>query len=204
MLLSLLEVEIKHKKISKEETVQLQQIEESCYKTLDTAVCHINDSCGSLSATLSPNVANIQMHLNVFEDRNKEDISLASNGLMNYNICLNTETEQQHTECDSSYTIICVPNQILNNGKYKNKNSGSFEFVINPQATIAIPMCVGTILTYSGYLLTHRQQICKKDLNAKPFVNIISYHSKRLFENMMQFFRRYLGDVKFKIILFVT
>ena len=90
------------------------------------------------------------MHLNVFKDRNQEDIKLASNDLMNYNICLNTETEQQHTKCNLSYTTICVPNQILNKGKYKNKNSGSFKFVINPQATIAIPMCVVTILNYSG------------------------------------------------------
>ena len=162
---------------------------------LDTAVGHINNSCRSLRATLSPNVANIQMHLNVFEDRNQKDIKLVCNGLMNNILCLNVETEQPHTECNSSYTIICVHNQILNESKYTNKNCGSSKFVINPQATIAVPMCVGTILTYSDYLLTHRQQICNKDPNAKSFVNIVSFNSKQLFENMMESFRRYLGDV---------
>ena len=77
---------------------------------------------------------------------------------------------------------------MLNQNVYTNKNCGSFELVINSKAIIVIHLCVGTILTYSGYLLTHRQQIRNKDPNAKPFVNIVSYNSKQLFENMMTSF----------------
>ena len=65
---------------------------------------------------------------------------------------------------------------------------------MNSDSMIVIPMAIGTILTYSGFLLTHRQQIQNKTTVDKPFVNIVSYSSKRLFENMMTSFRRYLDD----------
>ena len=42
------------------------------------------------------------------------------------------------------------------------KNRGSFELIINSDSTIVIPMAIGTILTYSGFLLTHRQQMQNK------------------------------------------
>ena len=135
------------------------------------------------------------MHLNVFEERNKGDDVLPMKGFMNYNLCLNVETEQPHTECNSSYTIICVPNQKLNAHLPGNKNSACFQLILNQDTTISIPFTVGTILTYSGYLLTHRQQILNRDSNSNPFINLVSYNSKRLFENMMESFRRYLGDV---------
>ena len=165
-----------------------------CYKTVERAINQINRSCNFLNKTLSPNVANIQMHLNVFEERKKNDYLLPSNGFMNYNLCLNAETKLPHTECDSSYTLICVPNQKLNNHVPGNKNNACFQLVVNSKTTISVPLTVGTILTYSGYLLTHRQQILNRDSNLNPFVNIVSYNSKRMFENMMESFRRYLGD----------
>ena len=117
---------------------------------------------------------------------------LVRSGIVNYNLCLNAETEHAHTECDSSFTIICVPNQEVNRKAKKIKNSGSFEFVVSHEETIVIPMEIGTIITYSGYLLTHRQQIRNKDSEVPPFVNLVSYNSKRLFENMLESFRRYL------------
>ena len=170
----------------------MHNIEESCYKLMETATNIINNLCSALKKTLSPNVANVQIHLNMFEERHENDNSLATRGLVNYNLCLNAETEEVHTECDSSYTVICVPNQIMNKNKNGSTNSGSFEFIINSKSTIVIPMTIGTIFTYSGFLLTHRQQIRNKSTIDKPFVNIVSYSSKRLFENMMESFRRYL------------
>ena len=50
-----------------------------------------------------------------------------------------------------------------------------------------------TIITYSGYMLTHRQQIMNLDSLVVPFVNIVAYNSKRLFSNLMESFRR---DIK--------
>ena len=159
---------------------------------MEDAINNINNSCGTFAASLSPNVANIQTYLNVFENRDKDDIKLASRGFINYNLCLNAETEQPHTECDCSYTIIAVPNQLLSEKPKTKKNSGTFQLIINPECTVVLPMTIGTMFTYSGYLITHRQQIRYKDSNEKPFVNIVSYSSKRLFENMMESFRRYL------------
>ena len=186
--------EIKHKKSTNDELKELESIEKSCCKTMEIAIDRINHCCTPLVKTLSPNVSNLQMHLNMFEDKNQEDIKLHFGGLVNYNLCMNAETQHAHTECDSSYTVICVPNQTLSKAKNGFKNRGSFELIINSNSTIVIPMTIGTIFTYSGYLLTHRQQIQNKSATDKPFINIVSYSSKRLFENMMESFRRYLDE----------
>ena len=44
----------------------MEQIEESCYKTMEMATDIINNHCGPLKKTLSPNVANLQIHLSMF------------------------------------------------------------------------------------------------------------------------------------------
>ena len=76
----------------------------------------------------------------------------------------------------------------------KKKNIAKFELNLNNDSMMIIPMDVGTVFTYSGFLLTHRQQIHNETSSAPPFINIVSYNSKRLFENMLQSFRRYLED----------
>ena len=109
--------ETKYKKITKDQVIQLEQIEESCYKTMEKAINHVNCTCTPLIKTISPHVANVQMHLNLFEERNQKDLDLPIMRLINYNLCLNAEPVQAHTECDSSYTVICVPNQITKKKK---------------------------------------------------------------------------------------
>ena len=89
-----------------------------------------------------------------------------------------------------------MPVQLSKKNSLRRKNKGKFELNINKDDTLIIPMEVGTCFTYSGYLLTHRHQIHNPNDEANPFVNIVSYNSKRLFENMLQSFRRYLGDDK--------
>ena len=65
---------------------------------------------------------------------------------------------------------------------------------INEDDTFIIPMEIGTTFVYSGFLLTHRQQIHNFSGDTVPFTNVVSYNSKQLFENMLQSFRLYLGD----------
>ena len=93
-------------------------------------------------------------------------------------------------EHDSSYTIITVPpqneNSKLTNGKY---SLARFELVINSYTTIVIGMYPGVIFSYSGYMLTHRQQLNKSRKDNEMFVNVVSYNSKRLFSNLMESFR---------------
>ena len=99
-----------------------------------------------------------------------------------------SEEFKEKKSCKPETLFICSKSQ-----KTKTKkNSGTFQLIINPECTVVLPMTIGTMFTYSGYLITHRQQIRYKDSNEKPFVNIVSYSSKRLFENMMESFRRYL------------
>ena len=74
------------------------------------------------------------------------------------------------------------------------KNKGRFELNLNENKTFIIPMEIGTSLVYSGFLLTHCQQIHNLSCDTNPFVNVASYNSKQLFENMLQSFRHYLGD----------
>ena len=54
----------------------------------------------------------------------------------------------------------------------------------------------GTVFTYSGYMMTHRQQLRKRAKKGDPFINIVSYNSKRLFGNMMESFRRDIAEDK--------
>ena len=89
---------MKYKKITEDQLEQLEQVEEICYKTIEAAIDQINYNCTPLIKTISPLVNNVEMHLNVFEERNQQDIDLPTKGLVNYNLCLNAETEQAHTE----------------------------------------------------------------------------------------------------------
>ena len=65
--------------------------------------------------------------------------------------------------------------------------------MLNQNQVINVPMHQGTIIAYSGCMLTHRQQIMNLDTLVLPFVNIVAYNSKRLFSNLMESFRR---DIK--------
>ena len=97
---------------------------------MEMAVEHINQHFTLLLKILSPNAAKSQLHLDVFDERNKKDRKLSDNGLMNYNLCLNAETEQAHTECDSSYTVICVPNHIQSKTRNGNQILGVSNFIL--------------------------------------------------------------------------
>ena len=59
-----------------------------------------------------------------------------------------------YTECDASYMIIAVPNQ-SREPKSTGGNIVKFEFNVNDDCTIFIPMDIGSVFTYSGYLRTH-------------------------------------------------
>ena len=65
--------------------------------------------------------------------------------------------------------------------------------MLNIDQIIIVPMHPGTIITYSGYMLTHRQQIIDLNTLSILFLNIVAYNSKRLFANLMESLRR---DIK--------
>ena len=69
-------------------------------------------------------------------------------------------------------------------------NKAEFEFNISDSEAIVIPLDIGTTLVYSGYMLTHCQQIRKLDNDVKPFINIVSYNSQKMFNHLKESFRR--------------
>ena len=161
---------------------------------METSIEKMNIHFAPLRKTISPMISKLQVHVDAFVEKEKEDRKIAEYGFVNYNLCLNAQTTEKHTECDASYTIISVPLQLNKKVDLVRKNKGKFEMNINENCTFIIPMDIGTCFTYSGFLLTHRQQIHMLSKQANPFLNIVSYNSKQLFENTLQSFRRYLGD----------
>ena len=133
----------------------------------------------------------VQNVLDIFPEKKREDRHMENNGFINSHLCINAQTEIAHTEHDSSYTVIAVPQQkdtsLATNGKYC---LARFEFVVNSYTSVVIPMYPGVIFSYSGYMLTHRQQLNKSRSNNEIFTNVVTYNSKRLFSNLMESFRR--------------
>ena len=99
------------------------------------------------------------------------------------------DEKKKHTECDSSYTIISVPDQEKKSNKIGNYNMAKFELNLNEHKALVVPLEFNTILIYSGFLLTHRQQIFKLNENVDPFINVVSYNSQKLFKHLMAFDR---------------
>jgi len=139
---------------------------------------------------LSPSISVLQSHFNTFGTNMKsQDLSyFVNNGLINMHYCINTETMQYHTEQDQLYTIIAVPQQVQ---IHQHKRQGAnFEFYINEENIFVVEMFPNTSFKYSGYLLTHRQQLMKEQYKNHLFLNISTYCSKRLYDNMMKSFHR--------------
>ena len=114
---------------------------------------------------------------------------------MNNQLCKNTQSLIPHTECDASYTIIAVPGQEkITKGNKSKKKRATFDFFLKSDSSknsiIVLSLHKGVTFCYSGFLLTHCQQIDNLSDSCVPFLNIVTYNSKRLFENMMQSFRR--------------
>lgn len=50
--------------------------------------------------------------MDLYPGKSSEDTQFAKSGFITYNLCINAQTAERHTECDASYTIIAVPNQL--------------------------------------------------------------------------------------------
>ena len=139
---------------------------------------------------ISPNISKLQIHFDLFGKEKQDEYSLQKYGILNAHLCLNAQTRVKHTECDSSYTIISVPPQEKEKTVKGMYNKAEFEFNISNEEAVVIPLRMGTTLVYSGYLLTHRQQIRKLNEDVKPFINVVSYNSQKMFNHLMESFCR--------------
>ncbi len=87
------------------------------------------------------------------------------------NINVNANAKYLHSELDSTYTTILVPNQ------GGSSNFILFEFLINEQNSLKIKFGNNSGLTYSAYCLSHRQYLTQ----GENCMNISTYSGKRVF-----------------------
>ena len=183
----------KKKTVSESESYQQLMLQRKIFGFSRIAINHVFSTFRVAQSNLSPNISKLQIHFNLFDEHQTDQMFLQKNGILNAHLCLNAQTKMKHTECDSSYTTITVPPhdiETTNTGIY---NKAEFEFNLTDDEAIIIPLDIGTTLIYSGFMLTHRQQIRKMNENMKPFVNIVLYNSQKMFNHLMESFRR---DIK--------
>lgn len=149
--------DIEKEKITTEQKECLRKIDENIRCFMERSLDNIQKPFTPLQKTISPMIDKLQPHLNIFPDKTKKERKLVIQGFINYNLCLNAQTQQRHTECDASYTIISVPSQLDKVYLKEKKNKGKFELNLNENETFIIPMNIGTSFIYSGFLLTHCQ-----------------------------------------------
>ena len=181
------------KKITSEEKQQMICIEKKIEGEMVVGIKNISKKLSSMPSITSPEVETLRHLLHL---KHKDDIKykLPEFGFLNCHVCFNAETEIQHTECDSSYTLITVPVQPITEGKGASYNNGVFQFVVNKNEIVTLQMKPGVSFCYSGFLLTHWQQIYKKSSSHPDFVNIVTYNSRMFFEHLMESFRRFINQ----------
>ena len=123
-----------------------------------------------------------------------KDMKVNRENLRSYLSCqlnINATTRYSHTERDRTYTIIHVPEQSECNGNYY------FHFHISDSDCLQIQLDEKVTIAYSSYLLTHsqRKSAVEKETN---FVNISSYFSERLFNNVHKSMRRMYNSLSKK------
>ena len=192
--LSLAEFAPKKRKFTDTQLATKDALKHKMFHFLHFSVTHMFSTLRKLQDTFSPHITTLQHHFDFNDETQEYEYKLQKKGILNVHICHNAQTEIKHTECDASYTIISVPNQdkkIDSSGKH---NLAKFEFNLDQDKALVIPLEFNTILIYSGFLLTHRQQIQKLNDNFEPFINVVSYNSEKLFKHLMESFRREINE----------
>ena len=175
---------------------QVEEIEKRVNVVMNQTLLLVTKKNPFCKSSLSQKVSKLQIHEEFVDGKIENDNHLLKNGFINSFLCVNARTGDFHTEMDSSYTILCVPEQKQEVSKNQKKNVGQFELFINTGKIMLILMKIGTIITYSGYMVMHRQQVRNLCHESDPFINLATYNSKRLFGNMLESFSRNIGITK--------
>lgn len=192
--LSIAEFAQKKRKFTDDQITGRDDLKKKMFHFLHCTVSHIFSSIHNLQHAISPHVAILQNHFDLVDKTQEDQFNLQKKGILNVHICHNAQTEMKHTECDASYTIISVPDQGTKKSKDGKQNLAKFEFNLDEKKALVVPLEINTILIYSGYLLTHRQQMYKLNENFNPFINVVSYNSEKLFKHLMESFRREINE----------
>lgn len=99
------------------------------------------------------------------------------------NFCTDAHTKILHTELDCCFTLLFVPPQ------RKSGRKVHFHIQLDGEKDLYLEMSPQVCLTYSAYLLTHRQSleinegVDNNESNGQKFYNVAAYSSQRLFNN---------------------
>ena len=145
----------KKEPVDKNET--LSQLKSKVYQFLKTCLEMVNVHFLPMHNKYSPKVSVVQSNLGYHPDNSDIEREVEMKGYLNCHLCLNAQTQMDHTEPDASYTIILVPNKIETEMINPKTCRGGFKFIINDDNVLVVPMNPGLILIYSGFMLTHRQ-----------------------------------------------
>ena len=104
-------------------------------------------------------------------------------------------TEEVHTECDSSLTLIFVPWQefLFEADGSEKETQAVFEFHLLGEV-VQVEMGVGMAIFFSGFFLPHRQ-VRKK--SAGKMINVSTYGSKPFFDSMRQTVQRQMNELDY-------
>ena len=91
-------------------------------------------------------------------------------GFISAYVNVDCSTKHQHTEKDSTYTLISVPSR-----QTTGEHDYIFEFTLTESWRLNLDMNRGTCFLYSAYLLTHHQVQMGQKSN---FVNVSAYGNK--------------------------
>ena len=188
--LSIGEFAFKKKNISDQDHTEQGLLKRKIFEFSRQSFDNIFSTFVAVQRNISPNISKLQIHFDLFDADKKDEKYLQKKGILNAHLCVNAQTKVKHTECDVSYTTISVPAHEIEKRSTGVCNKAEFEFNISEQEAIVIPLEIGTTLVYSGFMLTHRQQIRKLNNNAKPFINVVLYNSQKMFNHLMESFRR--------------
>ena len=90
---------------------------------------------------------------------------------------LEAKTRQYHSEQDATYTALVVPPQQGCNFS----QPATLNFKLNNDEITKIPLTEGTVVFFSGFFLTHRQE--RPEHCSGPMINLGAYGNKRSYEN---------------------
>ena len=108
----------------------------------------------------------MQLQMEIYPEKNYRDYQsgyLENNGFINSHLSIDAQTEIEHTEHVSSYTLITVLCQSSHSSNKINYDCRKVELFLNPTNIFVKDIEPGTVFTYSGYMMTHRQQLRKRD-----------------------------------------
>ena len=109
----------------------LDILEKKVYDLLCSSLELIHTRFVAFRNKQSPKVAAVQSNMNIHTTKSQNEKYVENQGFLSCHLCLNAQTQEQHTEPDASYTIIAVPPKISSANENETTNKAKFDFMLN-------------------------------------------------------------------------